>query len=741
MRRALGKLGTALRRRGVRGAGAPEEPAYPGVTDILETLDDALIVTDLALNIVQWNASMERLTGLSRVSAIGRNADRLLPLFDVIGLPRYLRQALGGETRFSAEAPGGGGATICIEARCIPLNDRRRRVTGVAAFLTDTTDRRRRAIFARAMETIGRSLTSSLDLNEALDTIAHKAMEVMAAQSAVVASWDGKGREFRVLRAVGRLSAEYASRGSIPSGGGPISRAVLESRTVTTANILTDRDVWLTAERRVQIEREGFKAVAAAPLLSKQRVHGALSVHYWSERTFTEEEVHALSLMGEQAALAIDNAHLYAEATRRADRLRELAEVERVVSGSLDVNVVLQRIADATARLLGAPVVHLWSAEPGARVLELRASAIAPGMPPVAMPKSFAFGEGISGLAAERRRLVYVPDARADTRVRAVGWEREAGLGTVLADPMVAGDTLFGVLTVRARRGELAALEDQVLVTSLAARAALAIQNARAYSDAVRRASHLGSLATLSQSITVSLDTAVLMDRIVRTAASMRPGAFAATHVYDAETDTLLYAGCSSDILRELPDVRDAHRGLPGLVFERRAPVVVEQPLEHPRTCAPEWWRDRPQASYFGVPILVGDSFVGVLDYIVPDGVPDPEEQETLRLLAAQAGIAIRNAALYQAERADAQRASTLAAVAQRITRALELDELLAMIAESATALTGVRFASFWLADEERRTLTLRRTPTIGAPAAISRDRVSYGQGMVGQVGRTRQPV
>ena len=426
---------------------------------------------------------------------------------------------------------------------------------------------------------------------------------------------------------MGRLSAEYASRGYIPSGGGPISRAVLESRTVTTPNILTDQDVWLTADRRAQIEREGFKAVAAAPLLSKQRVHGALSVHYWTERAFTEEEVHALSLMGEQAALAIDNAHLYAEATRRADRLRELAEVERVVAGSLDVDVVLQRIADATARLLGAPVVHLWSAEPGARVLELRASAIAPDMPAVAMPTSFAFGDGISGLAAERREVVYVPDARADTRVRAVGWEREAGLGTVLAVPMVAGDTLIGVLTVRARLGELAALEDQALVTSLAARAALAIQNARAYSDAVRRASHLGALATLSQSITVSLDAAILMDRIVRTAASMRPGALAATHVYDAETDTLRFGGCSSDVLRGLPDVRDARRGLPGLVFERRAPVVVEQPLAHPRTCTPEWWRDRPRASYFGVPILVGDSFVGILDYIVPDGIPDPEEQ------------------------------------------------------------------------------------------------------------------
>src|SRR5437867_1505455 len=742
MRRMLRKLRTALTGRGTMGVASLPSAAPAGLTEILETLDDGLLVTDLSLTIVQWNAAMERLSGLPRASAIGRNADRLLPLFDAIGLPRYLRQAVGGEARFSAEAPGhDGGATIRIEARCVPLTDGYGRVAGVAVFLTDTTERNRRAVFVRAMETIGRSLTSSLDLKEVLDTIASKAMEVMAAQSAIVVSWDGQAREFRVLRAVGRLSAEYARRGYIPSGGGPISRAVLEGRTVTTPDILTDREVWLTADRRAQIEREGFKAVAAAPLLSKQRVHGALSVHYWTERTFTDEEVHALSLMGEQAALAIDNARVYAEATRRADRLRELAEVEQMVAGSLDVDVVLQRIADATAQLVGAPVVHLWSAEPGDRILTLRASAIAPDMPTVAMPSTFAFGDGISGLAAERCEVVYVPDARADARVRAVGWEREAGLATVLAVPMVASDTLLGVLTVRARLGELAAGEDQALVISLAARAALAIQNARAYRDAVRRASHLGALATLSQSLTVSLDTTVLMDRIVRTAAGMRPGALAGTHVYDADTETLRYAGCSSDVLGTLPQERDARQGLPGLFFERLAPIIVEEPLTHPRTLAREWWRDRPRASYFGVPILVGETFVGVLDYIAPDGIPDPEEQETLRLLAAQAGIAVRNAALYQAERAEAQRASTLAAVAQRITRALEIDELLAMIAESATALTGVRFASFWLADEERRTLTLRRTPTIGAPAAISRDRVSYGQGMVGQVGRTREPV
>src|SRR6058998_3763686 len=93
MRRMLRRLRTALTGRGTMGVASPPSAAPAGLTEILETLDDGLLVTDLSLTIVQWNAAMERLSGLPRASAIGRNADRLLPLFDAIGLPRYLRQA------------------------------------------------------------------------------------------------------------------------------------------------------------------------------------------------------------------------------------------------------------------------------------------------------------------------------------------------------------------------------------------------------------------------------------------------------------------------------------------------------------------------------------------------------------------------------------------------------------------------------------------------------------------------
>src|SRR2546425_7060936 len=469
MRRFLGVAWAALTGRG-SASDVPHEATatplpLPGgdvLTSLVDTMDDALVVVDADLNVVHWNAAVERLTGLARVDARGRNLRRLVPVLDAIAFPQYLRRALSSEVTFTAQV----APEAWVQARCVPLRDAAGRVTGAAGFLTDMTERKRRAVFVRALEAIGRSLTSSLDLNEVLDTIVDKALEVMGADSALVVSWDGQAPEFRVMRAAGRLSDRYTAAGAIPIGGGPVSRAVLESRPLATPNILQDPQLWVTPERRAQIEQEGFRAVAAAPLASKGRVHGALVVHYWAERTVDEDELMALTRLAEQAALAIDNVRLYADATRRAERFRELAEVERLVAAPLGPDDVLRRIAEATARLVGAPVVHLWTAEPGARLLRLRAWSVQTNLPDVHMPATLAFGEGITGVAAERGEPVFVPDAGQDPRVRLLGWWREAGLGTILAVPILAGETLLGVLTARARPGARAARRDQARDTS-----------------------------------------------------------------------------------------------------------------------------------------------------------------------------------------------------------------------------------------------------------------------------------
>ena len=199
----------------------------------------------------------------------------------------------------------------------------------------------RSTVLLRAIEAISRSLTTSKALDDVLDTIAGRALEVMGAEAARIIAWDGRAPTYRVMRAVGRFSREYAAAGAVPASAGPVSRAVLESRAVTSSNVLTDPTVRLPPERRAEIEREGYKAVATAPLASKGRMHGVLAVHYWKERTFTVEEENALVLLAEHAALAMDGAQLFGEAARYARRLRELAEVQRLVSSTLELSDVL----------------------------------------------------------------------------------------------------------------------------------------------------------------------------------------------------------------------------------------------------------------------------------------------------------------------------------------------------------------------------------------------------------------
>ncbi len=728
-----------LRRR--QSASRPLDPVAAALIASLET---GVAVTDPRLVVVAWNPALEALTGIAADAARGRRLDQLLPRLGELPLAEHARRALAGETVSAADvaldaaADGRGGF---VDTRCLPLRGAARRLVGAAVLVTDVTGRKRRTEFVGALQDIGRSLNTSLRLDDVLDTIVGQALAVMGAESALVVSWDGQEPHVRVMRTTGRISEQYPDRGTIPVTGGPISRAVLESRVVTTANILDDARLWLSPERRAQIAQEGFKAVGAAPLLSKGRVHGALVVHYWRERTFTDDEVTALGLLGEQAALAIDNARVYADATRRAERLRELAEVERLVTASLDVDDVLARISRAAARLVGVPVVGVWTLEPRTRRLRRRAASVEAPYRGVPMPDALVLGEGVIGGAAESRTTVFVPDVRQDPRSVGAGAMAETGLVALLAVPIVSGEAVLGVLTARAPEGGLAEEEDRALVAQLAARAAVAMQNARVYEQAVRRAARLRELAAISQSITSSLDTGDVMRRIAGAAAEMTPGAIAAVHVYEAEHDTLRFAAMSDPGWSYLPDVRPAGTGLPGLVFERRAPVLVADPVSHPRTLAADWWKQRPGATYCGMPILVGTTFVGVLDFVTPTGLPDAEQQEALQLLAAHAGIAIRNAGLYQNERLQAERIRALTEVNRRMSSALEIDDLLRTISESAAQLTGATFVAFWLADEAHRRLAFMA----GSVAEMADDFplrvVGYDAGGAGWVARHQTPL
>jgi two-component system, OmpR family, sensor histidine kinase KdpD len=133
-------------------------------------------------------------------------------------------------------------------------------------------------------------------------------------------------------------------------------------------------------------------------------------------------------------------------------RLRELAflhEFAQLATLARDWDELMQTLVDRTTEALGVEVCSFYLADREGRRLTLAATN---GLDRSQVGEvSLAFGEGITGLAAQRRRPVNVPDVTVDQRFRWVRGFDIAGLHAMLSMPLVWHDQVVGVLNVQAQ--------------------------------------------------------------------------------------------------------------------------------------------------------------------------------------------------------------------------------------------------------------------------------------------------
>jgi signal transduction histidine kinase/CheY-like chemotaxis protein len=165
----------------------------------------------------------------------------------------------------------------------------------------------------------------------------------------------------------------------------------------------------------------------------------------------------------------------------RATRLRTLTRLTHLISASLDMDAVLHEIARAAATLTGAPVVRFLLADEATHTLEAQATALeATGFPIQRIP----FSQGGVGWVATHRRPLNVPDTRHDARFVASDWWHARGLNSFLGLPILCEDALLAVLSLRGPQPFALTPEDQALLESFVAQAAVAIRNASLYAAA-----------------------------------------------------------------------------------------------------------------------------------------------------------------------------------------------------------------------------------------------------------------
>jgi signal transduction histidine kinase len=164
-----------------------------------------------------------------------------------------------------------------------------------------------------ALGEVGRTISSSLDLETVLATVVSRANQLAEADGGAIYEFDEATRVFR-LRATDRFPEEFATAlrtTPLVYGEGAVGRAAMTRQPIQVPDV-TDTDAY-TSSVRDALLRFGYLSLLAVPLITEDEVVGALVVNRHAAGAFTDRTVELLRTFATQSALAIQNARLFQE--------------------------------------------------------------------------------------------------------------------------------------------------------------------------------------------------------------------------------------------------------------------------------------------------------------------------------------------------------------------------------------------------------------------------------------------
>jgi signal transduction histidine kinase/CheY-like chemotaxis protein len=171
----------------------------------------------------------------------------------------------------------------------------------------------------RALGDVSQAVNSSLDLQHVLTTIVTHAVELSGTDGGAMYEFDDASQEFQ-LRATHGMSDELIAairRAHIRLGETLVGEAALRREPVQTPDIGAAPDSPLADA----VERAGFRALLAVPLLREERVFGALVVRRGAAGPFPQDVIDLLQTFATQSVLAIQNARLFQEVEQKSRQL------------------------------------------------------------------------------------------------------------------------------------------------------------------------------------------------------------------------------------------------------------------------------------------------------------------------------------------------------------------------------------------------------------------------------------
>ena len=507
-----------------------------------------------------------------------------------------------------------------------------------------------RAAELGAISTVTQALVAETELDNMIQLIGSQMRDTFNADIAYLALLDQQ---------TGIIQFPYQYGDDIPPtpiGEGMTSRIIRDGKPlIFNRNIEEQSSV-------LGIQRQGRKARSylGVPIKAGRETIGALSVQSTQkEGVFDEDSLRLLSTVAANAGAAIKTARLHAETQRRAREMSTLAEVGRDISSSLEATTVLEGIANHARELLSGDLSALFLPEQNGKIF--RAIAAVGEEAEELRNDTILLGEGLLGSIALTKKAEIVNDTNNDPRALMITGTESLSDEHMLAIPLLANSELKGLMAVWRHGADNLFTEAELeFMNNLARQAVIAIQNTQLFeqtqhllNQTEQRAVELAILNSVSESMTRTLDVSTVTHNVGNKIHEIFNAEIVDILLYDAATNIVQLAYSFSDNIHyEDEPPWELGEGLTSKIIISKQPLLLNTSQEindHGAAAyltAPE--DEEEIKSYMGVPIMVGDQVLGVVDVqSYKAGAFNEDNLRILQTLSANMGVAIQNARLF----------------------------------------------------------------------------------------------
>ena len=486
---------------------------------------------------------------------------------------------------------------------------------------------------------------------------------------------------------------------------------------------------------------ESVRSWLGVPLVARERTIGVIALFNEIPYAYDEQHQRFLYAIADQAAMSIDNAHLYEEQRRRAIQLETVREVIQHIVSILDPDDLLNQVVNLIHSRFGYDHIHILLVDVKGTALEFRAGTGPAAQEMLRQGTHLPIGdEGFVSWVAATGEPVLCNDVTTDSRYRY--YEPLADTRAEISVPLRIGEWVLGVLDVQSERQGAFDESDLFVLQSLADLVAVSIQNAHLFREREWRIEELTTLNEIGETIVSSLD----LDETL-TAIMQRVNA-----VFQVEAGSLLLVEDGHLLFRVTlspqAEIIKRHtlamgQGIAGWVAQHGHPLLVPDARADPR-----WYPDIDADSEFEtrtilcVPMKAKDTIIGVIEILNPlnGRLFTKGDLHLLESIATSAVIAIENARLYQQTQRRLEEVSTLYILANQMTSSLERPVVLDAIVTTLKRVLDCRGCCiFWL-DEETQQLEIKASA--GVPSEGRKDtRIRIGEGVSGRVVEQAKPI